>query len=181
MNRLANTSLQTRRLILIPPQVSDFSESAVMWADPIVTRYTTRSILSKEEAWFRLLRNIGHWYAMEYGIWVIRDKITHAFIGEGGISDYQCDITIEDDCCLPEISLALMPHAHRRGFSVEIIDAILQWSDRYVPSDKISSLIYPDNSSAIRLAQHFGFSGENRFIYKNEPILRFTRLSQKPS
>ena len=116
---------------------------------------------------------------MEYGIWVIRDKITHTFIGEGGVSDYQCNITLEDDCCFPEISLALMPDAHRRGFSVEVIEAILAWSDAHVPSKKICSLIYPENSPAIRLAQHFGFSGERSCIYKNEPILRLTRLSKK--
>lgn len=175
MLNFSNVSIETNHFILTPHRVSDFSESAVMWADPLVSRYTTGYALTREDAWFRLLRNIGHWQAMQYGHWVIREKATGVFVGEGGFSDYKRDIGTPHYHFQPEVSLALAPLFHHKGFSIEILRGILAWGDQFISSKEVMCLIYPDNIPAIRVARHLGFAEETEVMYKQEKNLMFIR------
>lgn len=168
-------SIETKRFILVPHQISDFAESAAMWQDPLVARYTTGSPLTEEEAWFRLLRNIGHWQAMHYGNWVIREKATGVYIGEGGLSDYKRNISPACHQYRPEVSLALMPFVHRKGYSIEILRAMLDWGDEFISIKEKKCLVYPENSPAIRLAQYFGFIEKTEVMYKNKLYFMFVR------
>ena len=63
--------LETERLILRGHRPSDFLDSVALWSDPLVTRFTSRKALSREEVWTRLLRYVGHWAWMGFGYWVM--------------------------------------------------------------------------------------------------------------
>ncbi len=58
----------TDRLRLRAPRVSDFADMSAMWADPEIMRHISGQPSSPSESWSRLLRYIGHWHAMGFGI-----------------------------------------------------------------------------------------------------------------
>lgn len=174
MKIATNLTLETKRFIFSLPQIKDFSESAAMRADLKVARYTTGYSLTQEEAWARLLRNIGHWTALQYGHWIIRERATGKFVGEGGFSDCKRDIepTFGD---VPEASLALASWSHNKGFSYEILTAMLAWSDQHLPLKKTACIIYPENLSSLRIVKKCGFVEYAQATYKNKPMIIFTR------
>ena len=56
--------IETDRLILTPVAVGDYEDLCALLADPRFFRHIFPQALNAEEAWFRLLRDIGHWQVM---------------------------------------------------------------------------------------------------------------------
>src|ERR1700688_3402443 len=81
--------LETERLRLGGPQLADFGESAALWGDPEVTRYVGGKPLTREDVWARLLRYVGHWVCLGYGLWIVREKLTGLYVGEVGFANHQ--------------------------------------------------------------------------------------------
>ena len=54
--------LSTDRLMLRPVSIEDFDELVALWADEAFARpIASRGPFTREEVWFRLLRDLGHW------------------------------------------------------------------------------------------------------------------------
>ena len=85
--------IETQRLRLRGHRLDDFEACAVLWGDPIVTRFIGGKPSTREESWARLLRNVGHWSLLGFGYWVVEDRATGQFAGEIGFSDFRRDIT----------------------------------------------------------------------------------------
>ena len=60
---------------------------------------------------------------LDYGFWVVTDKVSGAFLGEVGFADFKRDLT--PPLGVPEIGWALMPHAHGKGLATEAVQAAL--------------------------------------------------------
>lgn len=75
--------IRTRRLILRPYALSDFEPYAAMVCDP-----AAQVTLTREDAWNRLLRYLGHWNAFEYGLFAIFEAATGDFLGETGLARF---------------------------------------------------------------------------------------------
>src|SRR6266702_6413802 len=82
-------SIETDRLILRGHRKEDLEACLALWSNPIVTRYTVRMPLSREDVWGRLLRYAGHWALLGFGYWAVEEKSTGAFVGEIGFADYK--------------------------------------------------------------------------------------------
>ena len=118
MSTLAKApELVTERLILHGHGLKDFAESAAMWGDPDVVRFIGGRPFTEEECWTRLLRYVGHWAAMGYGFWAIREKATGRFVGEVGFADFrrELDPPFGDT---PEMGWALNAWAQGKGLRV---------------------------------------------------------------
>jgi RimJ/RimL family protein N-acetyltransferase len=171
--------LETSRLRLHGHGLKDFAESAGLWADPEVVRFIGGRPFTEEEVWTRLLRYIGHWAALGYGYWVIRDKAGGRFVGEIGLADFRRNF----DPALgapfagaPEIGWALSPWAHGQGYASEAIQAVLAWAEqRFGPDTRTVCMINPDNAASIRAAQKAGYRPFARTTYKEAPSLLFER------
>ena len=61
--------LTTPRLRLRMLQAEDFEEFAAIHSDFEVTRFTTRSRLTREDAWKHLATIVGHWHLRGYGMY----------------------------------------------------------------------------------------------------------------
>src|SRR5215472_5303191 len=78
--------LDTPRLRLRPPAESDFNDYASLCADAEVMRYVgDRGPLSREDAWRQLAMLIGHWALRGYGMWVVEELGSGAFVGRVGL------------------------------------------------------------------------------------------------
>jgi RimJ/RimL family protein N-acetyltransferase len=167
-------SLETERLLMRPHRLEDFAESAAMWADPVVTRHIGGKPSTREEAWARLLRYVGHWQLLGFGYWVVREKSSGKFVGEVGFADFKRELvpSIEG---VPEIGWALAPWAHGKGFATEAVRAAIAWGETHFGMTRTVCIIDPGNTASLRVAEKCGYKLRERTTYKGQPTLLFER------
>jgi RimJ/RimL family protein N-acetyltransferase len=170
LNFAAVPIVETERLVLRRHRKEDFADYLAMWTDPEVTRFIGGRPSTREEAWSRLLRNIGHWAELGFGYWVVTEKATGRFAGEVGFADFQREIepSLEG---IPEIGWALAPHAHGKGYATEAVRAAVAWSDGHVKPVRTACIISPDNAPSLRVAEKCGYRELQHTTYKDKPTI----------
>lgn len=154
--------------------VEDFSASAALWSDPVVTRYISGVPSTPEESWNRLLRYADHWLLLGFGYWVVEEKTTGNFLGEVGFADYKR--AIEPPLgTIPEAGWVFASPAHGKGFAIEAVQASHVWGANNFKTSKSACLIHPENQPSLRLAAKLGYRELVQGIYKGEPTMIFFR------
>lgn len=166
--------LQTERLILRGHRLDDFADSFALWSDARVTRFIGGRPSTREEAWSRLLRYVGHWRVLGFGYWAIEERVTGRFIGETGFADFKREIDPSLDG-IPEIGWALSPHVHGKGYATEAVRAVAAWGERHFGPVRTACIIAPENTSSIRVAEKCGYREFQRTTYKDNPTIIFVR------
>lgn len=171
-------ALETRRLVMRPPQIEDFDDIFAMWSDEEVVRHVTGIPFSREEAWARLLRNAGHWALLGFGHWVVREKHSSRFVGEVGFVQFRrgIDPTFDD---APETGWMLARSAHRQGYASEAVEAALQWAQRRWPDGRTVCVIAPENEASLTLARKFDYVETGRVSYKGGPTVVLERNTHR--
>lgn len=166
--------LRTARLTLTRPAPADLDESAAMWAAPEVYAAIGGRIFTREEVWHRLLRYIGHWEAVGYGGWTVRETETGRYVGDITLMDSRraTEPSFEG---VPEVGWALAPSAQRRGFASEALTALFAWADPRLP--RTICMIDPANTRSTRLAERFGYRLLTEATYKDVPTHLFERTA----
>lgn len=165
--------LETERLRLRGHTLSDFEALAAMWADPVVVRHISGKPSTREECWNRLIRYAGLWPLLGYGYWVIEEKASGRFAGDGGFADFKREIDPPIDA--PEQGWALAPWAHGRGFASEAVAAMIVWAETHFRRRDFMCIISPDNAASIRVAEKVGYREITRTTFKGEPTIMFRR------
>ncbi len=163
--------VETGRLLLRGHRPGDLDDCAAIWADAEVARYTTGSPLSREEVWSRLLRYIGHWTALGYGIWAVEEKSTGRYLGNVGFADFKREMTpaLGDT---PEAAWVLAPWSHGRGFATEAVRAAQAWLERTRGPSSVC-IISPENAASIQVAAKCGYRAWRRSIYRQHEVIVF--------
>ena len=167
--------IETERLLLRGHTLDDFDDSAALWADPEVTRFIGGEPQTREEAWTRLLRYVGHWSVMGFGYWVVTDREAGRFAGEIGFAEFRraIDPPIEG---MPEMGWVLAGWARGRGFATEAVRAALDWSTAHFgPDQRTVCLIAPGNVASIRVAEKCGYARTGEADFHGHPTLVFAR------
>ena len=167
------TILTTARLTLTPVAVSDMDDLIGLWADADFTRHIMGRGLSEEEVWFRLLRDLGHWQAKDYGNWTIRESDTGAYVGSVGVLDYRREMTPAFDA--PELGWGVAPAFQGQGLAYEALQAALAWTDAYRLEPRTVCMISPDNTPSIKLAERVGYRAYAEADYKESRVTLFER------
>ena len=110
MSNTPITTLESARLILRPFTQSDFEPMAAFFADPVSAFYG--GPCNREEAWRKFAVYSGHWLLRGYGPWALQEKSTGAFVGLSGL-------WYPEGWAEPEITWALVPGAHGKGYATE--------------------------------------------------------------
>ena len=167
-------ALETERLRLRGFRESDLDPQAAALADPNVVRHVGNVLLSREEAWRKMLASDGLWSILGYGYWCVERKEDGAYLGQVGFADFKRDIdpSIEG---IPEMGWIFAPHAHGRGYASEAVAAGIAWADRHLKAPQLCCIIAPENAPSIRVAVKAGFVETERTSYKGEPTLIFRR------
>lgn len=146
--------ITTARLLLREFQSTDFEPYAAMMADPEVTRFLSDGkALGRFDAWRQMAMFAGHWLLHGFGIWAVEERATGVFIGRIG-------------CFQPEgwpgfeVGYTLARHAWGRGYAREGAAASLDYARRTLRRDRIVSVIRPDNTPSIRVAESLGATHE---------------------
>src|SRR5579862_4283036 len=165
--------LETERLMLRGHRLEDFTSSADMWADPVVTRHIGGRPFAEDETWTRLLRYVGHWALLGFGYWVVEEKATGGFIGEVGFADYKRGL--EPLQGKPEIGWVFVTGSHGRGYATEAVRAVVAWGDAHFGSRETACIIQPDNAASVRVAEKCGYRKFQDTTYKGQATMVFVR------
>ncbi len=166
--------IETERLRLRGQNMADFDPSAAMWADEGVTRFIGGKPFTREEAWARFQRYPGHWALLGYGFWLIEEKASERFVGEGGFGDFKRELAPPFEA--PEQGWALAPWAQGRGYANEAVAAMLAWGEAHFNHRDFVCMIAPENAASIRVAAKAGYREYARTSYKGAPTILFRRV-----
>jgi RimJ/RimL family protein N-acetyltransferase len=165
--------IETERLRLRGHWLSDFDAHAALWSDPDVVRFISGKPSSREDSWGRFLRYPGHWSVMGFGFWLIEEKATGVFVGEGGFGAFERAIDPPFDA--PEQGWALSSAMHGKGYALEAMQAALTWGERFFERRDFVCMIAPANAPSLKLAEKLGYREYARTTYKGEPSILLRR------
>lgn len=167
--------IETQRTILRAHRLGDFDAYALMWTDPVVTRFIGGKPRTREESWMRFLRHAGLWSLLGYGFWAIEEKATGRFIGEAGFHDLKRDMqpSIEG---IPEAGWAFAPAIHGAGFATEVVGRVLAWGEEIFGSARTVCIIDPENAASLNVATKCGYREVVRTTYHDAPTILLERL-----
>jgi RimJ/RimL family protein N-acetyltransferase len=156
----------------------DFDDVARMWADPVVVRHISGKPSTREESWSRLLRYAGHWAAMNFGYWAVREASSGHFVGDVGLSEFRREIvpSLEGSA---EAGWVLASWAHGKGYATEAVDAALAWYEGQFGALRTVCMIAPENDPSLRVADKCGYREFAQTLYKNEPVILLERVPRK--
>ena len=165
--------LQTARLRLRPPVLSDAPKLAAMVAPEAVHRHLGGPQLP-EESWNRFVRGQGYWPLFGYGPFVVERASDGRFVGSCGLFRGKRGLGPAFDN-QPEAGWVLAHWAWGRGFAHEAMAAILGWFDATPLATAVVAMIEPENAASIALARRLGFRATGATRYHDEPVRRFRR------
>lgn len=170
--------IESERLVLRVITTEDFDDYRAMTADPETFRFSERGPMRSEESWSRLLRQVGHWALLGYGLFVLEEKKSGRFVGEAGFGDFRRDLGPNFDES-PEATWSLAAWARGQGFATEAAAAALSWMEETFAVRRTVCLIHADNEPSLRVAQRLGYSAFERRTYRGYPALLHERVSAR--
>ncbi len=165
--------IETERLRLRGHTVADLDASAAMWGDADVARFIGGKPSTREESWGRVLRYIGHWAALGHGFWLIEEKASGAYVGEGGFGSFKREIDVPFDA--PEQGWALAQSAQGKGYAAEAMKAAITWGEAHFGRTDFVCMIAPENQPSLNLAEKLGYSRYDQVAYKGEQVVLLRR------
>jgi RimJ/RimL family protein N-acetyltransferase len=166
-------TLITSRLTLRAHTRADFEALWTMWSAPEVVAHTTRKPASEQDAWFRLMRYLGHWPMLGYGYWAMCETETGLYLGDVGFADFKRNIAPHFDGS-PEAGWVLAPAAFGKGYATEAMTAVLGWHEAHWGPGRTVCMIDPDNAASINVARKLGYLPYDRANY-GTPVVLFER------
>lgn len=159
--------LESERLVLRGWRESDFEPFAAIYSSEEDARYIG-GLHTRADAWRRMAFYLGHWIIRGYGIWVLEDKASGAFVGWSGLY-------FPEGHPGREVSWTLMPEMRGRGFAEEAARRARAFAYEMLRWDSAISLINVGNAPSIRVAERVGatfesviqFRGSDCAIYRH--------------
>ena len=149
------TNLETDRLLLRAWRLEDFAPYEKMCADPEVMRYLGGKTFNRLEAWRHMAFLIGHWDLLGYGHWAVEEKSSGRFAGRIGLLNPAGWPAFE-------IGWTLGCEFWGKGYATEGARRALQYAFNELDKAHVISLIHPENTASIRVAERLGETLEGK-------------------
>jgi RimJ/RimL family protein N-acetyltransferase len=150
--------LESERLILREFRETDFDTMAAFFADPM-SKFYGGPVEDRSDAWRKFVMYPGHWMLRGYGPWALEEKATGTFVGQAG--PWYPEGWIE-----PEITWALAPGHHGKGYATEAAGRSLQGAYELFGWSTAVSVISVDNPASIGVAERLGATCECEVEYR---------------
>lgn len=142
--------LETERLRLRALRLEDLDAYARMYADPEVMRFLEQGLPADRGSAFRSLAvHLGHWQLRGYGQWALEDLATGNFVGRAGLWQPEGWPGLE-------VGWVLAREAWGNGYATEAGRAAIAYAFDVLGTDEVISLIRPENTASIRVAERLG-------------------------
>ena len=112
---------ESARLRLRPFTEADFEPMAAFFASPVSASYG--GPCDRVDAWRKFAVYSGHWALRGYGPWALEDKASGVYVGLAGL-------WFPEGWIEPEITWALVPGQHGKGYATEAAQRALQAASR---------------------------------------------------
>jgi RimJ/RimL family protein N-acetyltransferase len=143
-------TLQTERLILRMFREEDFEQHAHICADPEVMRFLVDGRpLDRFEAWRSMAMIVGHWQLRGYGPWAVEERATGNLIGRIGFF-------YPEGWPGFELGWVLGSESWGKGYASEGARRALDYAFAEMGRDHVISLIHPENTASIKVAERLG-------------------------
>ncbi len=149
---------ETDRLILRAFTQADFEPMAAFFADPVSATYG--GPCDREDAWRKFAVYSGHWALRGYGPWALEEKASGQFVGISGL--WYPEGWIE-----PEITWALMPGQHGKGFATEAAARALQAAYTHFGWSTAASVVSVTNTASQAVAMRLGAVREREVSFRH--------------
>jgi RimJ/RimL family protein N-acetyltransferase len=176
--------LHSERLSLRRPRLGDLDRLAAMWAHPVVVTHFGGKPFDREDSWNRLLRYVGHWDVLGYGMWTVTRTGEDVHMGDVGFLHGE-RTGVEPFGC-PEAAWAFHPAAQGQGYASEAVARVLEWADEQAASGadprfaRTVAMIHPANAASIAVARRCGFSIFGETLYKAQTLGLWERFTATP-
>ena len=167
--------LKTNRLILRGPRMSDFEDSFWLWSHPETVRYIGGTPSTRQQAWFRFLRQTAMWVHMGFGSWVVRTLKDDTFVGELGFGAFKRGFSNDFDH-MPEAGWVISPNVHGKGYGREAVEAVHCWMDAQAfGQDGTVCMIDVGNTASERIAERLGYDVTAETLYEGAEVRLYKR------
>lgn len=142
--------ITTNRLMLRQPLPNDIDEFAAMNADPRTMRYVGQGVpYDRQKSEATLAMFIEHWKRHGFGLWMLRDRQSEAFIGFTGFHhpDGQDGI---------ELGWRLRSDCWGDGYAFEAATFCLNYAKDHFTEKRLIHRIQTENTRSIKLALKLG-------------------------
>ena len=164
-------TLETERLQLRMLAADDFEQYAAIHMDPDVTRFTTRTHLSRMETWRHLAMIVGHWHLRGFGMWGVFERESGRLAGRVGFHQ-------PDGWPDFELGWTMGKASWGKGYATEAARRCLEYARDVMKRDHLISLIDPQNHASIRVAERIGETVEGETQIDGHRVLIYgTRLT----
>ena len=159
------SELETERLQLRQFRDSDLDALARMSSDPEVMRFIGEGkAQDRDDVWRGIAQHLGHWQLRGYGNWAAVDKATGECVGRIGLWNPEG---------WPGLEVGwLLARSHwGRGLATEGGRAARDWAFATLGADRLISVIHPDNTASIRVAERLGETFERPSEIRGTPVV----------
>jgi RimJ/RimL family protein N-acetyltransferase len=163
-------TVRTPRLLLTRPAELDLPDLVRLFTDPEVSA-TLGGVRSHDEIRAMFDRYVAHWAKNGFGLWILRDPDTGAFIGRGGLRIYPTDGRDE-----VEVGYALMAPYWGQGLATELARESVRIAFEVLRLPDLISFTLPTNRASQRVMQKAGFVYERDGVFADMPHV-FYRLT----
>ncbi len=137
----------------------DLEELASMYQNQEVMK-TLGGTRSREQALGLLERMIKQWDEYDFGVWILEDKETGAFMGRAGLLKVHIDGADEI-----ELLYALLPDYWSKGIATEAAKEIVRIGFEELGLENIVSFTLPENKASQRIMEKLGFTYEKDCVH----------------
>jgi RimJ/RimL family protein N-acetyltransferase len=151
--------LTTRRLLIREFTDRDLDPYAAMLGDPETMRYYPRPY-TREEARGFIERNAARYLANGFGVWVLEDEDTGAFLGDCGLA-----VSLVEGIAEVEIMWHVIRDRWRQGLATEAATAVRDHAFSSLGLRRLIALVRPDNGPSRGVAEKLGMEVEREAIF----------------
>lgn len=149
-------TLETDRLLLRMFRDEDFEQHALICSDPDVMRFLGEGRpLERWEAWRSMAMILGHWQLRGFGPWAVEERASGRLIGRIGFFQ-------PDGWPGFELGWVLGREFWGKGYASEGARRALDYAFNEMDRDHVISLIHPENTGSIKVAERLGESVEGK-------------------
>lgn len=113
-------------------------------------------------------RNVGHWVAHGFGLWMLRDKESSGVIGRAVLRHLDVDGVDE-----VEVGYGFLPEFWGRGLATEVAQACVGIGLRRLGLRAIVAITLPANTASQRVMQKAGLVFQREVVHEGIPHVLF--------
>jgi RimJ/RimL family protein N-acetyltransferase len=150
--------LTTDRLTMHAPTAGDRAAYHAFYTttDLTIGRYRGRRTDAEVDAILR--RDMEHWAAKGYGMWLLRKHGDETVLGGTGLD-------FSDDWKMHEVTWWLMPAARGHGYATETARAVVDWAYAQGLWPQVETFFRDENIASRRVAERLGGIFDRRLCF----------------